>query len=236
MKNKNILLIIIIIIVFLTTGIAIYFRLKKSSISLTSSPSSSNSNISTSPTPTPTPTTNIDSKYDLANPLPNFRSRVWLNGFGNQPLRTISRDQYSDYICPGQTMKAGYHTAADAEVTQEEINQDVPVYAIADGVVREAKEVSGYGSVIIIQFNVAGNDYAALYGHINIATFTVSVGDSVTKGQKLALLGSQCSAENGNVRKHLHFGVHKGSGIDIRGYVPDTTTLSKWLDPLQLYS
>ena len=232
--NKKIWLIAVLAIILLIALITIYFKFIKGdnpfSQKAIDSPSSSQA------TPSVTPTSVFDPKYGLTYPMSNFKSRVWLNGFGNNPSKTINRNDYSDYICTGQTMKDGLHTAVDAEVSREEINEDIPVYSIADGEVRQAQEVSGYGGLIIIQYNIQGADYTALYGHLNSKTFSAKEGSKVTKGEKLALLGAECSSENGNVRKHLHFGIHKGTAIDIKGYVANTIALSSWLDPFQLYS
>ena len=221
----------LVVLLFVTGGLLIKYKNPFVSIP---------SKVSATPTASPSLTTtaaaqSIDPKFSLVYPIANFKSKVTLNGFGNQPLKTITAGEYSDLICPGQTLKAGYHTAADAEIDQDQINADVPVYSIADGVVREAKLASGYGAIIVIQYNIGGNDYTALYGHINIATFKVQTGAEVKRGDQLALLGTQCSPENGNVRKHLHFAIHKGTIIDIRGYVSNQTELGSWIDPLELY-
>jgi murein DD-endopeptidase MepM/ murein hydrolase activator NlpD len=120
------------------------------------------------------------------------------------------------------------------ETFPNELNIAVPVRSIAEGMVREVSPVSGYGGLIVIEYSLGGNTYTAYFGHINLATATVKAGDHVTAGEHIVDLGPQCSSTNGNVRKHLHFGLHKGSSIDVRGYVPDQSILSNWVDPKTL--
>jgi hypothetical protein len=44
------------------------------------------------------------------------------------------------------------------------------------------------------------------------------------------MLGKGHSPETDGVRKHLHLGIHKGTSIDIRGYVPTQDSVEQWLD------
>jgi murein DD-endopeptidase MepM/ murein hydrolase activator NlpD len=62
-----------------------------------------------------------------------------------------------------------------------------------------------------------------LYGHLSGSSIKVHVGDTISVGARLALLGK--AYENGNVRKHLHFEIHQGNRIEFRGYVPKKTDL-----------
>jgi len=123
----------------------------------------------------------------------------------------------------------GYHTGVDIEQAQD--NADVPVYSIADGVIKYTNYVSGYGGVIIIEFSYQDQAYTALYGHIRLSSASISEGDKVSKGQQLAVLGTSYSSETNGERKHLHFAIHKGNSIDYRGYVQNQSELSDWIDP-----
>lgn len=127
----------------------------------------------------------------------------------------------------------GYHDADDLEVTKAELNQPVKVHAIAAGIVREVAAVSGYGGLIVIQHTLGGRIVTANYGHINLATATVKQGDIVTPDEVIADLGDQCAPSSGGERKHLHFALHKGDAIDVRGYVVTRSALSAWIDPKQ---
>ncbi len=172
----------------------------------------------------------------LISPLNvNIDERIWLNPYGNIPSETVKQGDYSDYICKSGKSMAGYHTGADFEVTKEEINADVPVYSISDGKVRQAGFVNGYGGLLIAEYNITGQTYTVYYGHIDLTKVNVKNGSTLKKGQKIAELAPACSSKNGNTRKHLHFGVHKGSAIDVKGYATDKAQLSNWIDPKTLF-
>ena len=125
----------------------------------------------------------------------------------------------------------GYHIGDDLEILPRELNIDVPVYSIADGVVREAQHVNGYGGLIVIEYNLSGQVVTAYYGHINLASTQVKAGDHVKAGQKIANLGAACSSQADGERKQLHFAIHQGTGIDVRGYVAAQSELRAWLNP-----
>ena len=126
---------------------------------------------------------------------------------------------------------SGYHVGDDLEVDQTELNADVPVYSIADGQVRQVSTVGGYGGLIVMQYTLNNQTVTAYYGHVNIARASVKAGDSVRAGEQLAVLGNACSTQTSGERKHLHFAIHKGSAIDVRGYAPTPDQLAAWLNP-----
>jgi murein DD-endopeptidase MepM/ murein hydrolase activator NlpD len=117
----------------------------------------------------------------------------------------------------------GYHTALDLEILPGEENTDVPVLAACDGKIVFAGPVNGYGSALIQSCRIQGNPVMVLYGHLSGSSIKVHVGDTISVGARLALLGK--AYENGNVRKHLHFEIHQGNRIEFRGYVPKKTDL-----------
>jgi septal ring factor EnvC (AmiA/AmiB activator) len=120
------------------------------------------------------------------------------------------------------------------DVEYEDIIDEVPVYAIWDGEIVYSNWVSGYGGVTILKFNWQDQDYLALYGHINPDQLP-SVGEKVSHGQKLDILGQEYSSQTDDERKHLHFGIIKGTQINLKGYVQEESQLSAWIDPLDLY-
>ena len=130
----------------------------------------------------------------------------------------------------------GYHTALDLEILPGEENTDVPVLSACDGKIVFAGPVNGYGSAIIQSCRIQGQPVTVLYGHLSGSSINVRVGDFISAGTRLALLGKAYSSENGNVRKHLHFEIHKGNMIEFRGYVPKKTDLQNFIDPLPLLS
>lgn len=126
----------------------------------------------------------------------------------------------------------GYHAAVDIEYTgTDEAGQNVPIRAVADGTVIYKQSVTGYGGLIIIR-HIEPESVTTLYGHLRLSDSPVSVGQNVTAGQVIGYLGSPFSAETSGARKHLHFGIHKGSALDINGYEQSpTATSSNWYDP-----
>ena len=177
----------------------------------------------------------VETPKTIASPLAPLTGRATLNLFGNQPsTQNYAQGQYTDLVCPGGKIYSGYHTAVDLEVTVAERTTAVPVYSIAAGKVLQASEVGGYGGLLVIRYQLNGNIYTAYYGHLDLESVTVKKGDQVSLGQKVAELGPECSVTNGNVRKHLHFGLHQGEAIVVAGYVGTRRELANWIDPLTL--
>lgn len=171
----------------------------------------------------------------LDYPLPDFASRSTINLFGNYYPSGTPRNKYPDSVCSNNTLFTGYHAADDLEITSTEQNIDVPVYAISDGIVQFAGSISGYGGLIILSFTYQSQSYTALYGHVDIRTLKFSKGQSVKRGDSLANLAPACSSYSGNNRKHLHFGIHKGTAIVVSGYVSTKDALNNWLNPKQFF-
>lgn len=184
---------------------------------------------------TPTPAAVSSPAPTLVYPMTDFVARASTNLFGTYyaPSGSSHPDRT---VCPNATYYPGYHAAIDLETTAAEANQKIPVFAIASGTVKQVSAVTGYGGLIIIQYNLGGADYTAYYGHIDLSTVKTKKGEPVTVGETLASLGDACSTSNGNVRKHLHFGLHKGTSVVVSGYVASKSELSNWADPKELLS
>ncbi len=173
------------------------------------------------------PATTPEPAATLAYPIADFPARVTLKPFAIYITPATSPVQPERFT--------GYHCGADAETTTEETDTEIPVVAIADGTVVLARSATGYGGVLVLQVTIEDETYTALYGHLNIDSFTVQVGDTVTVGQELALLGAPYSTETDGERKHLHFGLHPGTAIDIHGYVQSEAELENWIDPVAFF-
>ncbi|MEI8061313.1 MAG: M23 family metallopeptidase [Candidatus Berkelbacteria bacterium] len=184
---------------------------------------------------TPTPTSVVAPVPTYVYPITNFASRATTNLFGTY-YPSGGSDNPDRKVCPSAVYYAGYHTAIDLETTSSETNQNVPVFAVAAGTVRQISAVTGYGGLIVVGYNLGGADYTAYYGHIDLSTAKVKNGDTVTVGETLASLGAACSTSNGDVRKHLHFGLHRGTEIVANGYVTSKSDLASWADPVALLS
>ncbi|MDI6777887.1 MAG: M23 family metallopeptidase [Patescibacteria group bacterium] len=131
---------------------------------------------------------------------------------------------------------SGYHTGADFEIFPEELNSDVEVKAICSGKLLASRTAGGYGGLAVESCELNNQSITVVYGHINISSVKFKTGDQIKSGDIIALLGTNKSTETNGERKHLHLAVHKGSGIDIRGYVQNQSELSRWADPCNLQS
>lgn len=88
---------------------------------------------------------------------------------------------------------------------------DIPVYAMASGKVIIAGWYGGYGNCVVIDH---GGGLSTLYGHNN--KLLVSVGQTVSGGQKISLSGSTGRSTG----PHVHFSVIKnGNYIDPSPYL-----------------
>jgi murein DD-endopeptidase MepM/ murein hydrolase activator NlpD len=113
----------------------------------------------------------------------------------------------------------GYHLAEDAHAIAGH-----SVFAMADGVVREAFAGSqGYGAVMLIEHRFGDEYVVSLYGHVSTRRgFRVSIGESVSKGQLVAFIADD-DEDGGAWGPHLHFGVREGR------YSSDATICGLWL-------
>ncbi|MBP7057209.1 M23 family metallopeptidase [Candidatus Gracilibacteria bacterium] len=163
----------------------------------------------TEPTSTPPPTTQV------VAPIAEYGQRNHLKSFG-------------EYI---QDRFVGYHLADDIEYT--DTTSDTPVYSIAAGTVEYSKFTSGYGGMIKIKHTIDNQQLHAIYGHLDLASSSLKVGDQVKAGQLLANLGKDKSSETDGERKHLHFGLYKGNEDRINGYGAEISSVDQWLNPSQ---
>jgi len=159
----------------------------------------------------------------LAFPINDFKSRITKKSFGT-------------YVEPGNSPVSlerfrGYHTAVDVEY--EDVETEVPVVAITDGMVEYRNYVSGYGGVIIIRHQIANQEILTLYGHLKLETIINE--REVKKGQQIGILGQGYTKETDQERKHLHFGMIKGNKLNLRGYVQTKAELDGWYNPLDFY-
>ncbi|MEW4372642.1 murein hydrolase activator EnvC family protein [Paenibacillus kandeliae] len=91
--------------------------------------------------------------------------------------------------------------------------QGTTIMAADGGTVVVAGAVSGYGNAVIIDH---GNGIRTLYGHIRNGGVMVQVGQSVSKGEKIAEVGSTGNSTG----PHCHFEVRvNGTPVDPMGYL-----------------
>lgn len=78
-----------------------------------------------------------------------------------------------------------------------------PVVAIADGVVVESEYSGALGAHVVIQHTIDGEIVQSQYGHLQADSLAVAVGQQVTLGQQVGLVGSTGQSTG----PHLHFGI-----------------------------
>lgn len=79
-----------------------------------------------------------------------------------------------------------------------------PVQVVSDGVVTEAGwDSTGYGNKVVVQHVIDGQVVSTLYAHMQDGSIAVSVGQTVTRGTVLGLVGQTGEATG----PHLHFSV-----------------------------
>ena len=149
-------------------------------------------------------------------PIAQFRERINKKSFGV-------------YISPQDSPVQperfkGFHTGVDVEY--EDIENDVPVFAVCDGEIVLSKWVSGYGGTLILK---CGENYY-IYGHLNVDSIVKKT--KILKGEDIANLGKGNTIETDYERKHLHFSINKNSA-DLRGYVQNEDELDDWENPLE---
>jgi murein DD-endopeptidase MepM/ murein hydrolase activator NlpD len=166
-----------------------------------------------------------------ANPLlftpvaPTTLPQKLLNPLGGVPFHDWRFSNYVD-VDPtsgikdfqGGTIAIDGHTAHDIGGPNfTRMDQGVPEYAAADGVVEDTQDgnfdrntISGSRPANYVVIN-HGNGWRTIYYHLMANSITVQIGDTVKAGQLLGLMGSSGDA-NG---PHLHFGVtHNNNPIE----------------------
>lgn len=159
----------------------------------------------------------------LQPPLDRARERVMKKPFG------IFVSPQNSPVSPERFL--GYHSAIDLEAFPEEIDADVEVKAICPGKLLVKRNASGYGGVAVQSCDLEGSPITVVYGHLKLASISKNIGEELVAGEKLGILGKEYSPETDGERKHLHLGIHKGSGVNLLGYVQNKNELSQWFDP-----
>lgn len=161
----------------------------------------------------------------LVPPIAEFTTRITKKPFGIYITPETSPVQPERFI--------GWHTGADVEYG--DVAEAVPVYAIAPGHVVLARIAGGYGGVVAIQHEIRGEPVVGIYGHLQPASLP-PLGQVVSAGDEIGLLGEGETAATDGARKHLHFALRRGAAVDIRGYVAEEKDLHSWYNPLEFYS
>ena len=126
---------------------------------------------------------------------------------------------------------SGYHVGTDFETFPKEADADVTVSAVCSGKLLSKRTASGYGGIAVESCVYEGSPITVVYGHMRLSSIRPNVGDTLTAGDTIGLLGMGYSTETDGERKHLHLGMHKGAVANVLGYVQTKAELASWIDP-----
>lgn len=152
-------------------------------------------------------------------------------------LARVTKKPYGLFVTPENSPVAddiftGFHTGIDFETFPSEQNTDVTITAACDGTVLLKEWATGYGGVIVQSCKLDGEDVTVIYGHLDLASITSQVGQTLKAGDRIGILGQGSTHETDGRRMHLHFDIHQGTEINILGYVGKQDELANWLDPI----
>jgi hypothetical protein len=169
------------------------------------------------------------------SPTPAQKNSGWLSPLDRAKER-VTKKPFGIFITPSDSPVqperfSGYHTGADFETFPEELNTEINVRAICDGKLMLKKTASGYGGVAVQSCSLDGQPVTVVYGHLKLASIAKGVGADLKVGDAFGQLGAAYSSETDGERKHLHLSIHKGSAINLLGYVQAKNALTDWIDP-----
>ncbi len=162
-------------------------------------------------------------KSSIVPPLDRSKERITKKPFG------ILIDPKTSPVQPENF--SGYHTGTDFEIFPDEVEKEIPVLSVCDGVMQIKKIAMGYGGVVATDCLIENQKVTVIYGHLNLKSVKKEVGEKIEAGERLGLLGAGYSTETYGERKHLHLGIHKGEEITLLGYVKSEKGLNSWLNP-----
>ncbi len=117
------------------------------------------------------------------------------------PSSTTMSSAFGPRSCAGCS---SYHEGIDLNP-----GDGFPVVAIADGVVVASEFSGALGAHVVIQHVINGEVVQSQYGHMQGDSLAVVVGQQVTVGQQLGLVGSTGQSTG----PHLHFGIIIGGEL-----------------------
>lgn len=220
MENNRSISIGIIIVVAIIFAAIYYFQKPDSQPNEITSTTTQTSTVQPSPAGEITETTKVV-EAKLAAPISNANNRITKKPFG------IKIDPKTSPVQPEKF--SGYHTGTDFEAIAEEATTVVEVKALCTGKLLQKRTASGYGGVAIQECTINNQAVTIVYGHIALSSVKQKIGNVIEAGQVFTQLGNQ-GIETDNERKHLHLGIHKGSTINIKGYVQSASELDQWID------
>lgn len=109
---------------------------------------------------------------------------------------------YGERVDPIDKTKS-FHSGIDV------VPNSYNIVSVADGDVVASENQGDGGETVIIEHKVSGMVYRSIYRHLKEDSRVVQVGDKVTQGQQLGIMGSTGRATG----DHLHFSLQKFSVI-----------------------
>jgi murein DD-endopeptidase MepM/ murein hydrolase activator NlpD len=156
--------------------------------------------------------------YTQRHSVAKAQELVVAGGVAGGALTSVTRDSFSvsaevQWPVPRDTTISSYFgfrvaPCAMCSTTHEGVDftpgDGYPVRAIAAGVVREVGNPSGeLGVFVVIDHVIDGVKVSSVYGHMRLGSLAVAVGDEITAGDELGLVGSTGQSTG----SHLHFGI-----------------------------
>jgi murein DD-endopeptidase MepM/ murein hydrolase activator NlpD len=232
MKKKAIYLVLIIVII--AGGIVVWLRYKQVQVIKQTQPGTLSDQTATSAQDNKASTTSANEPKIATSAKPSLISFPI-----DSALSRVTKKTFELYVTPKNSPESperytGYHTGVDFETFSGEENKDIAVSAICSGKIVVKKWASGYGGVLVEACKIENQDVTVIYGHLKLASINFKLNDKIKAGDMIGILGKGYSTETDGERKHLHLGIHKGTTVNIKGYVQNKSDLNGWVDALTL--
>lgn len=166
-----------------------------------------------------------EAAFSVRQPIDDALNRPTPLSFGVY----VTPDPEQNPIDPPERF-TGYHVGLDYEVTEEELERDVPIYSICTGEIVSSSSAEGYGGLLVQRCRLGREDVTVLYGHLAREGLP-DEGREVEAGEQIGILAPARSDDSGHNRKHLHLGIHRGEELDFRGYVQEEEEIQEFIDP-----
>ncbi|MCW4384746.1 M23 family metallopeptidase [Salinibacterium sp. SYSU T00001] len=150
---------------------------------------------------------------------------------GALPLAAVPRDSYAAIAPPslqyplpfGSSVASGYGPRVCANCSSNFHHgidifpgAGTPIATMASGVVSKAEPAGGgsMGVSVTIDHVVNGEAVTSVYGHLQVGSMPLNVGDTVAVGEIIGRVGATGNANGA----HLHFEVRPGGGASVNPY------------------
>lgn len=90
--------------------------------------------------------------------------------------------------------------------------KDTAVHSIARGTVIKAGDAPGFGQVVVVRHRIDGVRVFSVYGHVVDGDHYVRTGDPVTRGQRIADVGSEGASSGPHLHLEIWRRAYKGAG------------------------